>query len=252
MELITVQEIENINDKYYKNRDLTYYQEIINLIKVLENIDTTLELGPCKSPLVIGGDVVDITDEYLKDYPIKIGNFYKHDCSIVPFPFEEKKYDLVIACQVLEHLGTNQSEIFKELARISKMAIISLPYKWNKPCDVHHMIDEKIIDNWANGLKPIFQQLAKYRLIRIYNFEDYTSLSDIKKLQQIADFQILNKLKQEQQRNSILSKNLEQEKIQTKKIEQELNQKNKLIQEILGSNSWKYTESFRKLRLRFK
>lgn len=45
-------------------------------------------------------------------------------------PFDDKSFDLVMACQVLEHLPWNDlSRALKELERVtSKYAIISLPY----------------------------------------------------------------------------------------------------------------------------
>lgn len=183
MKFITKEAIDSLDDKYYEGR-YGYIKEVINQIKLMDNIDTTVELGPYKSPLVVGGDIVDITDKYLNDIPIKIGKFYKHNCAVTPFPFKDKQYDLVIVCHVLEHLGTNQREVFKELCRISRNAIITLPYKWNIPCDVHHMLDEKVIDNWAHGLKPEFEHIFSDppRILRIYNFDNITKLGYNKKL----------------------------------------------------------------------
>lgn len=222
-EFITEEEIESINDEYYEGR-YRYLREVINQIKLLDNINTTLELGPYKSPLIKGGDIVDITESYLKDYPIEIGNFYKHDCSITPYPFEDKKYDLIIACQVLEHLGRNQHEVFKEFARIGKMAIITLPYKWDIPCDVHHMIDEKIIDRWAGGLKPVFQHIIENRILRIYNFDEHhRSLENIKNLQKHANFQVTEQLNEEKNKRETLEKQLKQ-------IQNQLEKSNQIIQ----------------------
>lgn len=207
MKFITEETLKSINDEYYENGTRYYYlEEVIDQIKLMDNIKTTLELGPYKSPIVEGGDVLDLTDDYLEDYPLKIGNFYKHNGSVTPYPFEDKKYDLVIACQVLEHLGTNQREVFKELCRISKKAIITLPYKWNTHCDMHHMIDREIIDYWANGLKPFFEKIIskpspyRSRILRIYNFDNIDNLEYNKKFQELADFQISNKLVKEQRK----------------------------------------------------
>ena len=266
MKFITKKAIDNLNDEYYEGR-YDYFKEVIDQIKLMDNINTTLEIGPYKSPLVEGGDVIDIKDNDLKSYPIKIGKFYKHDCSVTPYPLKDKQYDLVIACQVLEHLGTNQKEIFKELSRISKKAIITLPYKWNVPCNKHHMIDENVIDYWAQGLKPTFEKIfldRPQRILRIYNFDDdITSLEYNKKLQEHANFQVLNKLEQEKKerkeieeeldsKNRILLNKLEQEKKERKEIEKKLDNKNKILLEMLDSNSWKLTKPLRKLRTRFK
>ena len=172
---LTKEDVEKLTEKdsYYETR-WTYYNEIIEIVEKLGNIGNVLELGPYKSPLTENTDVMDITDEYINDYPLNINSFYKHDCSLTPYPIEYKKYDLVIACQVIEHLGIygQQKNIFNELERISKRAIISLPYKWYAP-DMrdHHMIDEKMIDYWANNRKYIFEMVVSSRIIRIYEFD---------------------------------------------------------------------------------
>ena len=162
-----------IKDHYYHNR-WEYYKEIIEIIRRLGKIDKILELGPYKSPLVENEDVMDISDEYMDFYPLSINSFYKHDCSNTPYPVEDKSYDLIIACQVLEHLGINgqQSRIFDEFERISDKAIISLPYMWFIPyMRDHHRIDEKVIDYWANGREPSFQLITNSRIIRLYEFK---------------------------------------------------------------------------------
>lgn len=216
MKFITEEALDIVNADYCDDGIKYYYhlEEVIGQIKLMDNIKTTLELGPYKSPIVVGGDVLDITDDYLEDYPVKIGKFYKHNGSETPYPFKDKKYDLVIACQVLEHLGTNQIEVFKELCRISKKAIITLPYKWNTPCDMHHMINRGIIDDWANGLKPVFEKIIskpfphRSRILRIYNFDDMNNLEYNKKIQEYADFQISNKLVKEQYKVQELEKRI--------------------------------------------
>ena len=160
------------NDEYYKDR-WSYYEEVIDIISSLRNIDNILEIGPYKSPLIEGIDVIDITDRYMGEYPFKINKFYNHNCIETPYPIEDKKYDLVIACQVMEHLGMRgeQRRIFDEFERISNKVIISLPYKWFNPnMRDHHMIDEKMIDYWANNRKPVFQSFINHRIVRVYEF----------------------------------------------------------------------------------
>ena len=234
MNFLTEKDIESINDEYFKNR-YSYFKEVIDEIKLMEDINTILELGPYKSPLTEGEDVIDITDAYVKDYPIKIGKFIKHDCSITPYPFKDKEYDLVIACQVLEHLGKNQIEVFKELSRISKKAIITLPYKWNNPCDVHHMIDEKIIDHWTQGLKPVYEKYIGIRILQIYNF-DKTSIKSNKMLQKHADFQILKMLEDEHYNNKILITKLEDEQKRIKMLENLMENKDKSLKKLDYNN----------------
>lgn len=114
-----------------------------------------------------------IIDKYAEDYVIEINKFIKHNCAKVPFPIEDKKYDLVIACQVLEHLGIRgeQCKIFDELERISSKAIITLPYKWFSPyARDHHMIDKEVIAYWAGNRKPVYELITSNRILQIYEF----------------------------------------------------------------------------------
>lgn len=160
------------SDSYYEGR-WRYFNDIIDELKKLKDCYNILEMGPFKLPLVKGEDVIDLHD-YTKSFPIKVNKLIKHNCISVPYPIEDKEYDLVISCQVLEHLGIfgEQKKIFDELERISKKAIISLPYKWSVPhLRDHHMIDEKVISAWANGREPSYQHISGSRIIQIYDFD---------------------------------------------------------------------------------
>ena len=173
--LITKKKYDSLlkKDSYFENR-WSYYEEVITEIKKMKGVINVLEMGPYKCPLLEFEDVIDYTDSYLSQYPIKINKFIKHDCTKVPYPIEDKKYDLVIACQVLEHLGIEgeQINIFNELERISNMALITLPYKWFHPTmRDHHMIDEEVIKCWAGEREPIFQKIQGHRILQIYKFE---------------------------------------------------------------------------------
>ena len=175
-DILTIRKQTSYTDKYYENR-WEYLNELIEEIKKIDDVEKTLEIGPFRSPLVVGGDIIDITDSNLDYYPFEIGKFIKHDCIKTPYPIEDKTYDLVIASQVLEHLGIHgeQRDVFKELKRISKKAIISLPYMWFAPTERdHHMIEERMINYWTDNYKPIFKQITgegARRIILIYDFE---------------------------------------------------------------------------------
>ena len=160
-------------DIYYKNR-WEYIEDIrIELLK-MNDCFNILEIGPYTLPLVKGEDVIDINESYREKYPYKINKFIHHNCSTTPYPIKDKEYDLVIACQVLEHLGIygEQKKVFDELERISKKTIISLPYKWFIPNSRdHHMIDEKVIEYWASGREPTYEKISGNRIIQIYEFK---------------------------------------------------------------------------------
>ena len=161
-------------DKYYNERRWQHFSEILTHLEKIENLGKVLEIGPYKTPFVKGSDIMDIKSY---DYPFKINKFIKHDCSKVPFPIKDKEYDLVIASQVLEHLGVNgeQIKVFDEIERISSRAIISLPYNWNAPSfRTHHRIDRIVFDAWASQRKYSLEEISgdnALRILRIYKFE---------------------------------------------------------------------------------
>lgn len=160
-------------DDYYIHR-WEYQKIIIDELKRMIDVDKVLEIGPYKLPLLKGEDVIDIID-YRNDFPYEINEFIRHDCKVFPYPIEDKKYDLVIASQVLEHLGIRgeQKAVFDEIERISRKLILSLPYKWFVPdFRDHHMIDEEVISHWASGRKPVFQKIVKDKIVQIYEFPE--------------------------------------------------------------------------------
>jgi len=163
------------DDPYYNEKRWDqYYQEIVEELLKLRDINSVLELGPYKAPFIEGSDVMDHRD-YSEFFPLDINKVIIHDCSEVPYPIKDKEYDLVIASQCIEHFGIygQQVNIFKELSRISKKAIVSLPYKWYRPlARDHHMIDERVFNAWQGDLKHYYQRISKLTILRIYDFEN--------------------------------------------------------------------------------
>lgn len=165
------------SDDYYSLDRWNHYGEILKYVKEMDNLNNVLEIGPYKTPLVSGCDIMDIRF-YLNDYPFEINECIKHDCSKTPFPIEDKKYDLIIASQVLEHLGYygQQKDVFNEIERISHKAVITLPFDWNVPnFRSHHRIDRRVFDNWAEWRKYDVEEITGEepykRILRIYTFD---------------------------------------------------------------------------------
>jgi hypothetical protein len=93
------------------------------------------------------------------------------DARNVPWNIENKKYDVFVGLQVFEHLSPNQSEIFKEIERISKYCILTVPYMWDCPNDIeHHMITDDIISKWTLGYKPYRKSINSGRLMICFKF----------------------------------------------------------------------------------
>ncbi len=145
-------------DKYYSGR-WEYITEMVSLIKG-ENIHTVLEIGPGKHSIVKNCDVIIKPEEDQWGRPInKVNKQIVFDANDTPWPFKDKEYDLFIAAHVFEYLSNKQTRAFREVMRISKMAMLTFPYLWNCPRESvyypeSHMIDKELISDWTLNIKP--------------------------------------------------------------------------------------------------
>lgn len=128
-------------DPYYKGR-WGYMRTAQAWVRRLR-AKKILEIGTRRVPLFKHSDSLDeIWHERIT---------YLHDARKVPWPIPSKRYDIVVALQVWEHLGSRQRIAFSQVRRIARMAIISIPYKWNCPGDPHHGIDDAVMRRWTGG-----------------------------------------------------------------------------------------------------
>ena len=127
LSFISPQELKGI--PYYKGR-WAYISRVIARIALLEGIERVLELGPgpVNRSIVSGADTMGI-----RNFPPLKGKegrlTFLHDATRTPWPFPDKSYDLFIALQVFEHLGTRQREAFAEARRVARHIILSMPYQ---------------------------------------------------------------------------------------------------------------------------
>ena len=114
---------------------------------------TALELGPYVRPLITGADVMDVR---MAPGLESTGGRIVHDARTVPWPIADKAYDLFVAFQVFEHLGTRQPEAFREVRRVARNAILSLPIDWEMadPRNCHHQLSEAKVRAWFAPVEP--------------------------------------------------------------------------------------------------
>ena len=137
------------------------------------DVRTALELGAPVAPILSGAHVMDYKarPELDPTVPITI-----QDATLVPWPFQDKQFDLFIALQVFEHLKDRQPDAFREVRRIAKHAVLSLPIDWemDDPRNCHHMIPEDRVLSWFAPVKPtrVVEGSSGKRRRLIYVFED--------------------------------------------------------------------------------
>ena len=136
-------------------------------------LTSALELGPHLRPLIVGADVMDIASP--KDLESE-GRVIIHNATRDPWPVDDRQYDLFVALQVFEHLGTGQGAAFREVRRVARHAIISLPIDWvmADPKNCHHQLSSERALSWFLPVVPtrvvVGNGGSKKRLI--YVFED--------------------------------------------------------------------------------
>lgn len=139
---------------------------------------TALELGPFVRPIVVGADVMDRTRHAQLQAE---GQVIIHDATDVPWPFEDRHYDLCVALQVFEHLDDRQNAAFMEVRRVARNAIISLPIDWqmDDTSNPHHALTNERALSWFLPVVPTRVDLGNggKRKRLIYVFEDLPPLA---------------------------------------------------------------------------
>lgn len=161
--------------KYYKARTgyMTVAAGIAGDLIDRHRLTSALELGPHIRPLIVGADVMDITSP--ADLESE-GRVILHDATRSPWPVDDRQYDLFVGLQVFEHLGKRQDVAFREVCRVARHAVISLPIDWDMadPKDCHHRLSSEKVLSWFLPVVPTRVVLgnggSKKRFI--YVFED--------------------------------------------------------------------------------
>lgn len=114
---------------------------------------SALELGPHLRPLIVNGDVLDLT---IRARLRSEGRRIAHDATVAPWPIADRAYDLFVALQVFEHLGSGQADAFGEVRRVARHAILSLPIDWvmDDPTNCHHGLTMERAMEWFAPVAP--------------------------------------------------------------------------------------------------
>lgn len=133
-------------DSYYQGR-WDYFNEAAGLGLSMQPA-SCLELGCYTLPLFKESTTMDYDPA---KHPTVV-----HNAEQTPWPFADKQFDLFVALQVWEHLGTAQLAAFKEVRRIARTAVISFPLMWRSVpiTDFHHGITMEQIAEWTAGCVP--------------------------------------------------------------------------------------------------
>jgi hypothetical protein len=160
-------------DSYWKSRkECNYYKKVLDIIQEHSDKQSIIDVGSANTEILKN---LPFADKVCLDYnklPENEGirtikcDFYKWT--------PDKKYDIVICLQVLEHLD-NPDIFAKKLFDLSnKVVIISVPYKWKKGFCIHHVQDpvsEEKIYSWTQkdyDESYIIEDQSVKRIICVY------------------------------------------------------------------------------------
>ncbi len=176
MKPMTHEEYRAHADTYAAGR-WAYWERVISWGVAMQP-STLLEIGPWKRPLFAGCDLLVGPQAIAPIAGYPQGVRYKHDITNTPWPIDDKAYDVLIACQVWEHLRRNEAEAFCEARRVARTVILTFPWYWDCPKDpIHHNVTAERIFGWTAGVLPsafeIVGEPARY--LGIWHFGSGTS-----------------------------------------------------------------------------
>ncbi len=169
---------------YYKSR--WGYMSVACRIagELIEKYDlqSALELGPHLRPVIVGADVMDRSaNAELRSE----GRVIIHDATAAPWPIADEHYGLFVGLQVFEHLPGMQKVAFREVCRVARHAIISLPIDWemDDPKNVHHRISREKALSWFEPMTPTRVEMGnagpRKRMIFVFENLDAGLVRDI-------------------------------------------------------------------------
>lgn len=168
-----VNKVQKLNIDYWNNSYLKrwdYISVVIDILKTLEP-NRVLELGSYKINLTNISDNMDLSIDNIDMNNINNINYIRNATNLPYHEISDKYYDVFVSLQVFEHLKDKQCEVFKEVQRISKYAILSFPYKWTNPKDItHYNLDETVFSKWTNYKHPIDIKYINNRIIYVFKF----------------------------------------------------------------------------------
>ena len=143
---------------YYEGR-WEYFSVVLRMIEDIHP-NRVLEIGPGWMPVVKDADLMYAPEEDQFGRPDSAhGQIFIHDATQKPWPFEDCVYDLVVALNVFEHLDNKQSRAFREVMRITRHAILTVPFGWTGGESkwmhrIHRDIDRELVKDWTLGIEP--------------------------------------------------------------------------------------------------
>ena len=131
-----------------------YHRKAIDIIKKLLIVSPNhvLEMGTMGASLVVGSHTIDCSHDW--NFQGKSPT-YLHDAKDLPWPIEDKKYELFVALRVYQHLAPMQRQCFLEAKRIARRIILVVPEHYsNQVWPESKGITCNEMLRWNEGIRP--------------------------------------------------------------------------------------------------
>jgi hypothetical protein len=92
----------------------------------LSGPSSVLEIGTMGAQIVHGSDTMDFGDVAVWDFRGRKATIW-HDARETPWPMADRRYELLIALRVYQHLVPAQEAAFREALRVADNVIIAVP-----------------------------------------------------------------------------------------------------------------------------
>ena len=160
---------------YWASRNtMLYYQAVLQYAAVVgHSANSVIDIGSGKTGYVSW--MHWIPNKYMLDFKVHGNPEGVHAVESDFLQYRpDQKFDLVLCCQVLEHLE-NPSAFCDKLKETGSHLIISVPYKWlgNAPGHINDPVDEEKLRGWMgvepNNAQVVYEPFREGRLIAYYN-----------------------------------------------------------------------------------
>jgi len=136
-----------------------YYKSAIDFARLCKpaSASDVLEIGAQGVPIVKGSDTLDPTGKWAdKSAGEGHGQVFHQDPKQLPWPVADKRYGVVVALRVLQHLWPMQRECFLEARRVGRNLVMVVPEQYDAPAagGASTGVTEEQLTEWNDGVPP--------------------------------------------------------------------------------------------------
>jgi hypothetical protein len=132
-----------------------YYKSAIDFVRLCkpEHASDVLEIGARAVPIVKGSDTLDPTGKWAGP---GAGQVHLHDPRQLPWPLADKRYAVLVALRVFQHLAPSQRECFAEARRVARNIVMVVPENYDSAAagGTAAGITETQLTEWNDGVPP--------------------------------------------------------------------------------------------------